>query len=406
MPHVNLIALAVPFFFLLIGLEWAIARRMGRRVYRTADALADLGCGVGQQVAVVFFGAALGGLYVGVYRRFAIAHLHGAAAWAIALVAVDFIYYWWHRASHRVNVLWAAHAVHHQSEDYNLAVALRQGILTPLTAAPFYLPLAVLGVPPLVLGAASSINTLYQFWIHTELVGKLPRPLEAVLNTPSHHRVHHAVNAEYLDKNYAGMFIVFDRLFGTFTAERARCTYGTVKRLFSFNAVYAQFAELHAVARKARGRSWLHPLQIWFRPPEWSPDGPAPIPDPPATKFATPARPALQGYAAVQFAALVAPAFALMLFDALPGQALALPGALVFWGLLTLGGLMDGRRWALPLEWVRVAVSGAALAAWAAPRYGLPVAAVAAGLALGSLGWLRGAGRAPDGPPALPSAGA
>src|SRR5581483_2605440 len=167
----NYIALAVPFFFLLMGIELLVARRRRRWVYRFEDALTDVSCGVTQQIVVLFANGALFGIYLWIYNHARLVDLgrHAIACWIVALVGVDFIYYWWHRTSHRVNLLWAAHAVHHQSEDYNLAVALRQAVLTPFTSLPFSLPLAMIGIPPLVFVVADSVSTLYQFWIHTEL---------------------------------------------------------------------------------------------------------------------------------------------------------------------------------------------------------------------------------------------
>ena len=213
------IAFAVPFFFVLIAIELAVARARLRAVYRLADALGDLGCGMIQQVSPVFLAASVLAGYTFVYERLRVVTWSApAAAWVVAFVGVDFLYYWWHRSSHEVNVLWAAHVVHHQSEDYNLAVALRQAVLTSYTAQLFYVPLAFLGVPPLVFASVNAISTLYQFWIHTELVGKLGW-MEELFNTPSHHRVHHAINPQYLDKNHGAIFIVWDRLFGTFARE-------------------------------------------------------------------------------------------------------------------------------------------------------------------------------------------
>ncbi len=255
----NYIALAVPFFFLLIGIELWVARRRGRRVYRFADAITDLGCGVTQQIVVLFVNGFLFAGYLWMYRHARVVDLgrHPVVAWAVALVGVDFIYYWWHRTSHRVNLLWAAHAVHHQSEDYNLAVALRQAVLTPFTSLPFSLPLAMVGVPPLAYIAADSLSTLYQFWIHTELVGRLG-PLEKVLNTPSHHRVHHARNPEYIDRNYGAILILWDRLFGTFAPERARPIYGITKPFRSFNAMWAQLQPVADLLADRGARAPVH----------------------------------------------------------------------------------------------------------------------------------------------------
>ncbi len=187
-----LIAAAIPLFFILIGIELLAARRKGVSVYRFADAIADLSCGISSRVFHLFDQLVIVAIYTGVFTLRIVPEWPVDAwwTWVVAFIAVDFIYYWWHRASHEVNVLWAAHVVHHQSEDYNYAVALRQALFTGLTGLPFYLPLALLGVSPVVFATCNALNTLYQFWVHTDLIRHLPRPLEAVMNTPSHHRVH------------------------------------------------------------------------------------------------------------------------------------------------------------------------------------------------------------------------
>jgi sterol desaturase/sphingolipid hydroxylase (fatty acid hydroxylase superfamily) len=216
----NYIALAVPLFFVSIAVEVLIARKLRRPVYRPGDAVTDLGSGVASEMSKVFLHAFLIAGYLHLYRTHRLFELSPSSPlpWVFTFFAVDFIYYWWHRLSHEVNVLWAAHVVHHSSEDYNLAVALRQAITTNLTGIPFYLPLALIGIPPVVYYTIHSFNTLYQFWIHTQLIGKLG-PVELVMNTPSQHRVHHAINPRYLDKNYGGTLMIWDRLFGTFEEE-------------------------------------------------------------------------------------------------------------------------------------------------------------------------------------------
>ena len=271
----NDVAYAIPFFLALIAVEVVIARRAGRRVHRLQDVLSDLGCGIAQQVSLVFYALVLLELYARLHAR-APLQLDGAWPWVVAFFYVDLAYYAWHRLSHEVNLLWAAHAVHHQSEDYNLAVALRQAVLTVWTSLPFYLPMALLGVPTAVYALTVSYSTLYQFWIHTELVGKLG-PLEKVFNTPSHHRVHHAVNPRYLDRNYGAILIVWDRLFGTFAEEREKPVYGLTKPLASFHPLWAQlqpWTDLVARARALPRRRdrWLLP----FRSPAWTPEGAPP----------------------------------------------------------------------------------------------------------------------------------
>jgi len=366
----NYIALAVPFFFLLIGIELWVARRRGVRVYRLTDALADLGCGITQQVTLLFFGAALLAIYVWSYRHLRLVDLGRlpVLAWTAAFVGVDVIYYWWHRASHRIGFLWAAHVVHHQSEDYNLAVALRQAVLTPLTYMPFTLPLALLGVPPVAYATAQALSTLYQFWIHTELVGKLG-PLERIINTPSHHRVHHGRDAQYLDRNYGAVLIVWDRLFGTFAPEAARPTYGVTRSFRSFNSLWAQVQPLGALAALARGApSFRARLGAWLAPPErhfpWQPadEGAGRA----AEKHDVPVSPALRAYLLANFALVLGVTFLLMLYGPrLPARVLVTGAALVLVSLLTTGGLVERRRWARPVELARVAAVAAGLVALA-----------------------------------------
>ncbi len=265
----NLIALAIPFFFLLIGVELWIARRRGLSVYRFPDALANLSCGMTQQIFLVFEVAALTGGYVWLYQHRIFSFREGSVwPWVIAFFAVDFTYYWWHRLSHRVNVLWAVHAVHHQSEDYNFAVALRQAVLSVWTIWPLHLPLALIGIPPATFLIVDSFSTLYQFWIHTELVGKLGW-FERVFNTPSQHRVHHAVNPRYLDRNYGATLCVWDRLFGTFVEEREQPVYGLVKPLGSFDPLRAQLHHFFDMAQRTRQYRGLDKLRVWLRGPEW-----------------------------------------------------------------------------------------------------------------------------------------
>ena len=266
----NPIALAIPFFFLLIGVELWAARRRGLSLYRFADAVVDLSCGMTQQILLVFSAAILTGGYVWLYDHFRVFTFRDGSIWpwVIAFFAVDLVYYFWHRLSHRVNLLWAVHVVHHQSEDYNLAVALRQAVLSVWTIWPLHLPLALLGVPPVTFLVVDSASTLYQFWIHTELVGKLGW-LERIFNTPAQHRVHHAVNPRYLDRNYAATLCIWDRLFGTFEEERERPVYGLVKPLGSFDPILAQVHHFGLMARRARELRGWDRARVFLKGPEW-----------------------------------------------------------------------------------------------------------------------------------------
>ncbi len=275
MTAAQVIVLATPVFLLAIALEWWLGRRRGRDTYRLGDALASMGLGVMSQVTGVF-GALLGVAVYGLaFEHLALWRLpaDSPAVWIGALLAYDFCYYWYHRAGHRVAVLWAAHAVHHQSEDYNLSTALRQTSSGFVFGWLFYLPLALAGVPPLVFGTVALIDLLYQFWVHTQQIGRLGW-FDRWFCSPSNHRVHHAVNDRYLDRNYGGILIVWDRLFGTFTEEddAEPCVYGTRSPLRSFDPVWANlqvYAELWRDSRRAR--RWRDRLRLWLKLPGWRP---------------------------------------------------------------------------------------------------------------------------------------
>ncbi len=358
------IALAVPVFFVLIGLELLVARACRRRVYRFTDSFADLGCGVTQRVVLLLFEVALLGVYELLYQhgRLWTFAPDSAWPWIIAIVGVDLGYYWWHRLSHEINVLWAVHVVHHQSEDYNLAVALRQAVLSPVTVMPFYLPLAVLGVPLKPFFIVNALSTLYQFWIHTELVDRMG-VLERVINTPSLHRVHHGVNPEYLDKNYAATFICWDQLFGTLRREEAPVVYGVSHPLRSFDPVWAQVQPFWALWQAMRrAPSAREAIRFMLASPAWHPDWLGPIDlrrgvDPEALpKYdVQPGRGVIR-YVFVQLALVTAAAFALLTWrQALSPAALVVAVTWVLVSLVAGAALLEGRRWAVGLEAARVA---------------------------------------------------
>ena len=259
------IKLAIPFFLALILIELLVG---GRKLYRLNDSIADLGNGIGQQVMAIPLTALLVLIYSWLYEKTALTHLPRSNPWSwiVAFLLVDLAYYCFHRASHRVSFIWATHVVHHQSEEYNLAVALRQSWLQGLLSMFFYFPLATLGFPIDVALGAIALNTIGQFWIHTRAIGRLG-PLEWILNTPSHHRVHHGRNPRYLDKNYAGVLIVWDRLFGTFTPEEEEAVYGIVQPLNSWNVVWANTHQWIDLARLSAAAKGWRKLAIWFLPP-------------------------------------------------------------------------------------------------------------------------------------------
>jgi sterol desaturase/sphingolipid hydroxylase (fatty acid hydroxylase superfamily) len=271
----QIIVLATPVFLALIALEFIVGIRRRRNTYRLNDALASIGLGVMSQVTGVFGQLLRIGLYTLAFEHLAWFKLPADAlwVWVFALVFYDFCYYWLHRAGHRVAVLWAAHAVHHQSEDYNLSTALRQTSSGFLLAWLFYLPMALLGVPPLVFATVALIDLLYQYWVHTQQIGKLGW-FDRWFCSPSNHRVHHAVNERYLDKNYGGILIIWDRLFGTFAEEddAEAIVYGTRAPLRSFNPVWANVQVYKDLLQDSwRASDWADKLRVWLKPPGWRP---------------------------------------------------------------------------------------------------------------------------------------
>jgi sterol desaturase/sphingolipid hydroxylase (fatty acid hydroxylase superfamily) len=291
---VNLAYIAIPFYVTMIVLEIVVTRRQQRASYEKKDAWASITMGVGS----VFLGMLWGGVALAVYYAlYAITPLrlgHGPFAWVFALLADDFQYYWFHRTHHEIRVLWAAHVTHHSSQRYNLGTAVRQSWI-PMTSLPFQAPLALLGIDPLMIVTVHGINLIYQFWIHTETIDRLPAPIEAVFNTPSHHRVHHASNPIYLDRNYAGILIIWDRLFGTFEPETEKPIYGLTKNISSYNPLYIAYHEAIAVFRDALRPNPLRVrLGYLLNPPGWSPDG--------STRTASEMRAALRSESGIQTA--------------------------------------------------------------------------------------------------------
>lgn len=380
----NIIVFAIPAFFALIGLELLLARWQRRPVYRANTATNDIACGTLQILAGAFFKLVTVGIYVSVYESRSLAWFPtelGVWSWVLGFVAVDFCYYWLHRMSHEMNFLWAGHSVHHQSEDYNLAVALRQSVFHMLFAWVFYVPLAFLGMPVIMHFTLRGVNSLYQFWIHTRLIGKLG-PLEWLFNTPSHHRVHHARDARYIDRNHAGTLIIWDRIFGTFAAEEEEPRYGTTKALASWNPVWANVEPWVRMWRLSRSLPrWRDKLALWFRPPAWLPEGyprEEAVEDRPPYDADAPAP--IRRYVLVHFALVILGTVAALGIGGLDRAFLAVVALWVATSLVSFGGLFEGRRWAPLTEFLRLLATsfGAGAGLWSLP-FGL-VWSAAAGL--------------------------
>ena len=366
---INPIVFAVPVFLLLMVLEYGFSRRLAQPVYRAADTVTSLSLGVISQLVGGFTKLLALGLYTLVYEHAALLRLPADSPWVWlgALLAYDFCYYWLHRMGHEVHLLWAAHGVHHSSEDYNLGTALRQTGTGFLFGWLFYLPMALAGVPPLVFAVVGLVDLLYQFWVHTQLVGRLGW-FDRVFVSPSNHRVHHGQNDYCIDRNYGGILILWDRLFGTFVEERddEPVVYGIRGALRSWNPLWAN---LHGYAQIAKGMAaaprWIDKLRLPFMPPGWVPGSSARFAPPPVDlalfeRYAPALPVALATNVLLQLAALIALALHFLLVapgleagHAL-GYALAIGAQMVALSSMSMRGLA-----AWPVEvcrWVTGAV--------------------------------------------------
>ncbi|MEO5830147.1 MAG: sterol desaturase family protein [Rhodanobacter sp.] len=358
-----IITWATPVFFLLIGIELWVARRRGRTAYASSDAINSIGLGVISQIVGVFSKLLTFGIYAWCVQHLALFALPGDSlwVWAGALLFYDFCYYWLHRLGHEVNILWAAHVVHHQSEHYNLSTALRQTGSGVLLGWMFYLPMAIVGVPLKVFVVVALIDLLYQFWVHTEQIDRLGW-FDRVFCSPSNHRAHHAVNDRYLDHNYGGILIVWDRLFGSFVEEdnNDRPVYGTRSPLRSWNPLWANVEVYWSTAQDAwHATRWRDKLLVWLKPPGWRPaDVAARFPKAdftmPTERFDPPLSGSMKLYVLLQFALLLGMATQFLGMAGTASLAALLAYAVYLVGSLSvLGGLMEGRARASWLEGAR-----------------------------------------------------
>ncbi len=371
----DLIAIAVPFFLLALLTELIVDWRKGRGLYRSNDAINSLSAGI-LSTTIGYFTKFLPLIAWGfVLRNFALIDMQpewfdfspgGLLLWVIAALAWDFCYYWLHRFSHEISVLWAAHAVHHQSEDYNLSTALRQTSTGFLFGWIFYLPLFLIGFPLEVLITVNAINLIYQFWVHTQMVHRLG-VLDRVLVTPSNHRVHHAQNERYIDRNYGGMLILWDRFFGTFEdeSEDEPVVFGVRKPLANLNPFWANLQVYDYLLFDARKAArWRDKIGVWFRRTGWRPaDVEAKFPKQRSElrrfrKFDPQIPGAQRHYVMSQF--IIGIVGALMIAELYARQgavAVLIPCVMLWLQLYTLGILNEGRGQARRIEWLRLLVA-------------------------------------------------
>ncbi len=370
----QIIVLATPVFLLLIALEFAWGWARGRNTYRLNDAINSISLGVLSQLSAVFLKVLTIGIYTAVFGWVALWPHPGFwntwYGWVLAVLFYDLCYYWLHRLGHTSAVLWAAHVVHHQSQDYNLSTALRQTSSGALLGWIFYLPMALAGVPPAIFAVVALIDLLYQFWVHTEQVPRLGW-FDRWFCSPSNHRVHHAVNDPYLDRNFGGILIVWDRLFGSFAEEREKCVYGTRSNLNSWDPLWANAEVYWGLLKDSwHTRRWRDKLRVWFKPPGWRPPDVAQRFPRPAfdlasvQRFHPPLSRAVAWFAGVQFALLLAGVSAYLWFaDTLP------PGPSFVWlaaltaALWALGAVLQGRITVLQVLLIESAALATASAA-------------------------------------------
>jgi sterol desaturase/sphingolipid hydroxylase (fatty acid hydroxylase superfamily) len=267
--HINILGFAIPLFIGLILLEYTISKKKGLPYFNLHSSIANISIGIAERLADVFVAGIFYFVYDTVQKKYGLFHISsGVFTWILLFLATDFIWYWYHRLGHEINIFWMAHIVHHQSEDYNLTVSARITVFQAILRHGFWLVLPFLGFNAGMITAILLVHGLYPFFIHTRLIGKLGI-LEYILVTPSHHRVHHASNEKYLDKNYGDVLILWDKLFGTFQKEEEAPVYGLTKPLNTYSFLWQHFhffIEIGLAVKNTRG--FIQKLKVLFGRPE------------------------------------------------------------------------------------------------------------------------------------------
>jgi len=357
---------AMPYFFTMIGLEWVVLLLKGE-TFRVTDGMFSFVHGLIMNIMEAFVSSMLFTPYLYIYHNYCIYPLpwDSTVTWVLAAVGIDFFYYWVHRAHHEINLLWAAHQVHHSSEDYNLTTALRQSAFQTFGGWPFYLPMAFF-IPPSHAIVHKELNLLYQFWIHTSVVQSIG-PLEYVLNTASHHRVHHGANSYCLDKNYGGALIIWDRMFGTFQKEKedVEIVYGLVDQPQFWNPLKHQMFYYWKVVEKARMMTtWGDFLSALLKGPGWVPgterlgDSSAVAQEPVRDKYHPQVSPFLHLYTLPHFAlSFIATDFLAQNIQTLTNSSSILLVVYILWTMSNLGMLYDNSTWSWTSELCRCTLS-------------------------------------------------
>ncbi len=363
--YANSVKFAMIIFSILICIEWVSGIIAKKRVYRIFDTVTSISSGMTNNLKSILKLSIVIISYQWMYEHWSFKILESTwLVFAIAFIGTDFAFYWSHRLNHRINIMWNRHIIHHSSEEYNLACALRQSV-SGITEVYFflYLPLALIGVPTKVMSIILPIHLFAQFWYHTQLINKMGL-LEHILVTPSHHRVHHAINMEYIDKNYASIFIIWDKIFGTFQEELDSVSpvYGVKKPVKTWNPIIINFLHLFQLIKDAiRTKNWIDKFKVWFMPTGWRPFDvkikyPIKIIEDPYSydKHETPSGTFLKSWSITQLILHFFMQFHLIfLLDKIDFIALLLYGIFIFVSILSATSLMDRNKLFLPFELIK-----------------------------------------------------
>ena len=379
----NLLAFAVPFFVFFILVEYWVARRQGKKYFSFATSVSNLNVGIAERVFDVFVTGLFYFVYDYLYQHFALFHVEPSwYSWIILLLCTDLVWYWYHRYGHEVNLLWSLHIVHHQSEEFNYTASTRVTVFQAMARTCFWAILPIFGFPAHMITVMLLIHGLYPFFVHTRTVGKLGW-LEYIFVTPSHHRVHHASNVQYLDKNYGDIFIFWDKMFGTYAEEREEPVYGLTKQLNSHSFLWQHFhywLELYCAVGRAKGVK--NKLKILFGSPE--------VMDPHIRevlerKFKInenrqSAAPALNRYVLSQMIFILCFLFLFLLFEPYFGSITCTLSALfILITAINCGAILERRRWVFHVEFIRLFI----LSLWVFVSFPSPFIAISLVLSAG-----------------------
>lgn len=366
--YARILNYAIPFFLILIALEYGASMLMHKQVNRLFDTISSLSSGITNVIKDVLGLSIVIISYGWLVNHLAIYHIQSTIlTYVLAFIGIDFAGYWIHRWSHEINVFWNRHIIHHSSEEFNLSCALRQSVSEIFALFTFtYIPMAILGIPAQVVAVVAPIQLFAQFWYHTRLIHKMGW-LEYILVTPSHHRVHHAINPEYMDKNYSQIFIIWDKLFGTFQPEKEEipAVYGVTRAVHTWNPWIINYQHLWLLISDAwRTKSWLDKLKIWVMPTGWRPaDVSTSFPVPYTkeiylrNKYDTIASPLFKAWAVGQL--LITLLLMMFLFNnigTIPFSSVLLYGLFLFVNIFAYTSLMDGNLIGIAAEVLKFAL--------------------------------------------------